>query len=90
MFFCLETKEPKIQDWIFLAKKVFITLKDLKLARQKVLFINKREARSNSKSFLTLHYNFFLTQKAPRSFYMADAFALAALAPCHYLFNLYC
>ncbi|SNV37824.1 Uncharacterised protein [Chryseobacterium taklimakanense] len=33
MFFCLETKEPKIQDWIFLAKKVFITLKDLKLAR---------------------------------------------------------
>ncbi len=36
LFFCLESKEPKIQDLDPFAKKIFVSLKDLNSRRFKI------------------------------------------------------
>ena len=68
LFFCLDAKEPKNQDLDLFAKKVVISLKDLNLRGYEVVSSIVDYCRaSDTKSFLTLHFNFFLTQKSPKS-----------------------
>jgi len=69
MFFCLETKEPKVQDLELSAKNKICSLKILKLARiQMLVFQFNIVSRSNSRIFLTFTDFIFLTLRFPRSF----------------------
>ena len=78
MFFCLETKEPKVQDWIFLLKtKILFSRKSTNLRGSTVFSSIEEYCRaSDSVDFicLSLLYNrskksifVFLTQKSPKS-----------------------
>ena len=84
IFFCLKTKETKIQDWNLKAKKYFYSLKIPKLARIYYWFFGSVfTSHSDSGIFLTFIKVFFLTLQLPRSVYVVgiskrsfDCFAL--------------